>query len=85
MVGDYISTSYGSDGLAHGVFMVANAPTGNSDCAVATPNCDQATYTPSSGLALSAPLTAAEVGAELHSIPMNAAEHAADQANFTSR
>src|SRR4051812_39865782 len=27
MVGDYISTSYGSDNLAHGVFGVANAPT----------------------------------------------------------
>ena len=27
MVGDYISTSYGSDNLAHGVFGAANAPT----------------------------------------------------------
>jgi hypothetical protein len=52
MVGDYISTSYGSDGLAHGVFAVANAPTaGGSDCATATPNCNQALYSPSSGLA----------------------------------
>ena len=52
MVGDYISTSYGSDGLAHGVFAVANAPTaGGSDCATATPNCDQALYSPSTGLA----------------------------------
>jgi hypothetical protein len=41
MVGDYISTSFGSDGLAHPVFVVANAPTaGGSDCATATPNCD---------------------------------------------
>jgi hypothetical protein len=63
MVGDYISTSFGSDGLAHGVFMVANAPTaGGSDCATATPNCDQATYTPSTGLALGAAVSAAEVG-----------------------
>jgi hypothetical protein len=46
MVGDYISTSYGSDGLAHGAFAVANAPTaGGSDCQTATPNCDQALYT----------------------------------------
>ena len=27
MVGDYISTSYGSDNLAHGIFGAANAPT----------------------------------------------------------
>jgi hypothetical protein len=27
MVGDYISTSYGSDNLAHGVFGAANQPT----------------------------------------------------------
>jgi hypothetical protein len=55
MVGDYISASYGSDGLAHPVFAVANAPTaGGSDCATATPNCDQALYSPSSGLAAAA-------------------------------
>jgi hypothetical protein len=51
MVGDYISTSFGSDGLAHPVFTVANAPTtGGSDCATATPNCDQAGYSPTTGL-----------------------------------
>jgi hypothetical protein len=51
MVGDYISTSFGSDGLAHPAFTVANAPTaGGSDCATATPNCDQALYT-ATGLA----------------------------------
>src|SRR5204862_7381208 len=27
MVGDYISTSYGSDNLAHGIFGAANTPT----------------------------------------------------------
>jgi hypothetical protein len=87
MVGDYISTSYGSDGLTHAAFAVANAPTlGGSDCATATPNCDQATYSTASGLAApSGPLTAAEVGVELNSIPMNAAEHAADQSALTSR
>jgi hypothetical protein len=54
MVGDYISTSFGSDGLAHPVFPVARVPTaGGSDCATATPNCDQAAYTPITGLAAS--------------------------------
>jgi hypothetical protein len=51
MVGDYISTSFGADGLAHPVFPVANPPTaGGSDCATATPNCDQAGYAPTTGL-----------------------------------
>jgi hypothetical protein len=55
MVGDYISTSFGSDGLAHPVFPVAKAPTaGGSNCATATPNCDQAAYSPTTGLAASA-------------------------------
>jgi len=54
MVGDYISTSFGSDGLAHPVFTVAKVPTaGGSDCATATPNCDQAAYSPTTGLAAS--------------------------------
>jgi hypothetical protein len=46
MVGDYISTSYGSDSpthLAHGAFVVANAPSGSVF--------DEAMYTTSSGLA----------------------------------
>ena len=51
MVGDYISTSFGSDGLARPAIAVANAPTaGGSDCATATPNCDQALYAPTTGL-----------------------------------
>jgi hypothetical protein len=55
MVGDYISTSFGSDGLAHPAIAVANAPTaGGSDCATATPNCDQALYSPTAGLAAAA-------------------------------
>ena len=54
MVGDYISTSFGSDGLAHPVFVVALPPTaGGSDCATATPNCDEAAYSPTTGLAAS--------------------------------
>ena len=52
MVGDYISTSYGSDGSAHPFFAVANAPTsGGSDCSAAGAVCDQALYTSSGGLA----------------------------------
>jgi hypothetical protein len=54
MVGDYISTSFGSDGLAHPVFAVANPPTaGGTNCPAATPNCDQAAYSPTTGLAAS--------------------------------
>jgi hypothetical protein len=54
MVGDYISTSFGSDGLAHPAFAVAKVPTaGGTDCATATPNCDQALYSPTAGLAAS--------------------------------
>jgi hypothetical protein len=44
MVGDYISTSFGSDGLAHGFFAVANAPSGGIF--------DEGMYTNSTGLAL---------------------------------
>jgi hypothetical protein len=52
MVGDYVSTSFGSDGLAHPAIVVANAPTaGGGDCATATPNCDEALYTITTGLA----------------------------------
>jgi len=44
MVGDYISTSYGSDGLPHPVIVVAHAPGTSTDCATATPTCDVALY-----------------------------------------
>lgn len=44
MVGDYISTSFGSNGLTHGFFAVARAPSGGVF--------NQATYTNSAGLAL---------------------------------
>jgi hypothetical protein len=55
MVGDYISTSYNSSGLAFGFFARAFAPTaGGSDCQTATPNCDQGLYTFASGQAASA-------------------------------
>jgi hypothetical protein len=55
MVGDYISTSFGSDGLAHPVFAEAYVPTaGGTDCATATPNCNQPLESPTSGLAAAA-------------------------------
>lgn len=55
MVGDYISTSYDSAGLAHPVFAEAYVPTaGGTDCATATPNCDQPLETPTTGLARAA-------------------------------
>jgi hypothetical protein len=54
MVGDYISTSFGSDGLAHPAFAEAYAPVGNADCAIATPNCNQPLESPTSGLAAAA-------------------------------
>lgn len=39
MVGDYISTSYGSDNLAHGVFATASAPTAGTSCSSVLDNC----------------------------------------------
>jgi hypothetical protein len=55
MVGDYISTSYNSSGLAFGFFARAFAPTaGGSDCQTATPNCNQGLYTFATGQAASA-------------------------------
>ena len=52
MVGDYISTSYGSDNLAHGVFMTATAPTSGTSCGSVADNCNEPTDSPSSGLAI---------------------------------
>jgi hypothetical protein len=51
MVGDYISTSYGSDGLAHGVFATASAPTSGTSCSSVLDNCLEPTDTFSTGLA----------------------------------
>ena len=51
MVGDYISTSYGSDGLAHGVFMTATAPTSGTTCGTVANNCNEPADSPASGLA----------------------------------
>src|SRR5207248_7437600 len=51
MVGDYISTSYGSDNLAHGVFATASAPTSGTNCSAVLDNCNEPTDTFSTGLA----------------------------------
>jgi hypothetical protein len=52
MVGDYISTSFGSDGLAHGTFAVATAPSGSTF--------NEAIYTTGTGLAAAAGSAAAQ-------------------------
>ncbi len=52
MVGDYISTSYGSDNLAHGVFSTASAPTSGTSCSSVLDNCNEPTDTFTSGLAI---------------------------------
>ena len=55
MVGDYISTSFDPNHLAHPVFAEAYVPTaGGTDCATATPNCNQPLETPTTGLAAAA-------------------------------
>jgi hypothetical protein len=51
MVGDYISTSYGSDNRAHGVFATASAPTAGSSCSAVLDNCAEPMNTFASGLA----------------------------------
>ncbi len=52
MVGDYISTSYGSDNLAHGVFATVTAGTSGTGCSTgALDNCIEPTATFASGLA----------------------------------
>ena len=55
MVGDYISTSYASDGLAHPFFAVGKDPTGTGFAF------DEALYTTSTGLALSAGINSGEI------------------------
>ena len=51
MVGDYISTSYGSDNLAHGIFGAANAPTSGTSCSSVLDNCRAPIDTFTPGLA----------------------------------
>jgi hypothetical protein len=52
MVGDYISTSYDANGLAHGVFMTASTPTSGTNCGDVQNNCNEPADTPASGLAI---------------------------------
>ncbi len=62
MVGDYISTSYGSDNLAHGIFVTASAPTTGSTTSCTTTaldNCLEPASTFVSGLAASGSLSSA--------------------------
>jgi BNR repeat-like domain len=51
MVGDYISTSFGSDNLAHGVFATASAPTSGTSCSQVLDNCLEPMDTFATGLA----------------------------------
>ena len=51
MVGDYISTSFTSDGLAHGVFATASAPTSGTTCSQVLDNCNEPMDTFATGLA----------------------------------
>ena len=53
MVGDYISTSYGSDGLAHPAFAESYLPP-TGDCVTSTPLCNQPLETTTTGLAAAA-------------------------------
>ena len=50
MVGDYISTSFDSNGLAHGVFETASPPTSGQSCGSVADNCVEPTATFASGL-----------------------------------
>jgi hypothetical protein len=59
MVGDYISTSYGSDNLAHGVFATATAPTSGTSCSSVPDNCNEPIDTFATGLALSGTVSGA--------------------------
>jgi hypothetical protein len=52
MVGDYISTSFDANGLAHGTFAVATAPSGSTF--------NEAIYTPATGLTAAAGSTAVQ-------------------------
>lgn len=51
MVGDYISTSYDANGLAHGVFATASVPTSGTNCSDVPDNCVEPMDTFSTGLA----------------------------------
>lgn len=75
MVGDYISTSFNSSGLAHGLFAVSNAPTGSTF--------DQAMYTNATGLSQLSGVVVTSSGD--HAVPNAASDHAAPQSPLTVR
>jgi hypothetical protein len=53
MVGDYMSSSFDANHLAHPVFAEAYAPP-TGDCVTSTPNCNQPLETPTTGLVAAA-------------------------------
>ena len=52
MVGDYISTSFNSSGMAFPFFAVATAPTGGNSCGKGHATCHEALYTLGSGVTI---------------------------------
>jgi BNR repeat-like domain len=60
MVGDYISTSYGLDNLAHGIFATATAPTAGANCSDVPDDCGEPMSTFASGLAAGSVAAAAD-------------------------
>ena len=60
MVGDYISTSYGSDNLAHGIFGSAFTPTSGTSCSSVLDNCNAPIDTFAPGLALGSASSASD-------------------------
>jgi hypothetical protein len=59
MVGDYISTSYGSDNLAHGVFATASQPTSGTSCSSVLDNCREPMDTFVTGLSATGSVSSA--------------------------
>ena len=59
MVGDYISTSYGSNNLAHGVFATVSARTSGTNCGSVPDNCVEPTSTFAIGLSASSSISSA--------------------------
>ncbi len=59
MVGDYISTSYGSDNLAHGIFATASASTSGTSCSSVPDNCNEPMDTFTTGLSAGGNLSSA--------------------------
>jgi hypothetical protein len=62
MVGDYISTSFGSTGTAFGVFATASAPSAGTNCSDVLDNCSEPMDTTTSGLAIAGGSAAGATG-----------------------